>query len=89
MMTVIHVCLFVCMFVCVCVSMCCLYEMVTLMMPALSGEMVTLMALSGGGGGRCHTSAERRRSGTVQILVYARPPGCSNICAPLLRSFRV
>ena len=29
--------------------------MVTLMMPAISGEMVTLMALSGGGGTRAGT----------------------------------
>ena len=89
MMTVIHVCLFVCMFVCVCVSMCCLYEMVTLMMPALSGEMVTLMmpALSGGGGSRCHTSAERPRSGTVQILVYARPPRLFKYLRPPITLF--
>ena len=68
------ICLVMCLFVCIFVPVClcaCLYEMVTLMMPALSG-----------GGGRCHTSAERRRSGTVQILMYARAPQAVQISAP-------
>ena len=68
MMTVIHLCLFVCMFVPVCLCAC-LYEMVTLMMPALSG-----------GGGRCRAppiwdcSNINVSGAPPRLFKYQRPP---------------